>query len=402
METSAPTFNYDRLFASTIPAPAEMRTVDRAKYDFAIAYPDPASVPAADLAECARLAILEEGSELAVYPHDHGYPPLREYVAYKMARDRGFKIGADDVLLADGSSQPNHILIEALVDPGDVVLTEHFVYSGTLRTLARFQADVRGVPTDENGILPDALESAIVLAESHGRHPKLIYTIPTFQNPMGWTMSIERRKAIIDIALRHQIAIIEDDCYVDLRYDGESIPSMRSLDDAGIVSYVGSFSKITGPGMRLGYVIPPNELMPRLRPIKSGGGVNQFAAWAIHRYAISHLDEHVKKINDIQRMKRDTMLAALGENLGSVAKWSHPDGGLYTWLEMPAHADLTASQSEARAVEVGYQPGPMFAPDGRTGNNYARLCYGYNTPDEIREGITRLAEVFDRKGYLDA
>ena len=113
METSAPTFNYDRLFASTIPAPAEMRTVDRAKYDFAIAYPDPASVPAADLAECARLAILEEGNELAVYPHDHGYPPLREYVAYKMARDRGFKIDADDVLLADGSSQPNHILIEA-------------------------------------------------------------------------------------------------------------------------------------------------------------------------------------------------------------------------------------------------------------------------------------------------
>lgn len=395
-------FSYRNLFARNIPDPAPMRVVNRAKYDFAIAYPDPASVPTEALAECLREALAEEGRDLAIYPNEQGYPPLREYVSQKLARDRGIETSVDNVFLADGSSQPNHILIEALVDPGDVVIAEDFVYSGTLRTFARFYADVRGVACDDDGMLPDALDTVIMNATSEGKRPKLIYTIPTFQNPQGWTMTLERRQAMLDVARKHGIAIIEDDCYVDLRYRGENVPSIKSLDDDGIVNYVGSFSKITGPGMRIGYLTASDEMMQRLRPIKSGAGVNQFAAWAIHRYATQYLDEHVREVNDIQRVKRDTMLAALGENFGSTAKWSKPDGALYVWLKMPEHADLVEAQDAAWDHEVGYQAGSIFAPNGTSGKNYARLCYGYNTPDEIREGIARLAKLFDSKGYLDS
>lgn len=394
-------FNYDNLFARNVPDRAPMRVVERAKYDFAIAYPDPGSIPTEALTECLTQALAEEGQDLAVYPHEQGYPPLREYVVQKLSRDRGIETSSDNVFLADGSSQPNHMLIEALVDPGDIVLTEDFVYSGTLRTLARFRADVRGIQCDDDGMLPDALDSAIAAATAESKRPKLIYTIPTFHNPQGWTMSLERRQTMLDIARKHSIAIIEDDCYVDLRYSGENVPSIRSLDNDGIVNYVGSFSKITGPGMRIGYLTASDEMMERLRPIKSGGGVNQFAAWAIHRYALQYLDDHIREVNDIQRIKRDTMLAALGENFGSAATWSQPDGALYIWLEMPETADLLEAQEAASHAEVGYQAGPIFTQDGVSGKNYARLCYGYNTPDEIREGVARLAEVFDRKGYLD-
>ena len=393
-------FNLESLFASRAPEPAEARVINRAKYDFAIAYPDPETVPTEALAECVREAVAEEGRELAIYPHDQGYPPLREYVARKLGCDRGIETEPDNILLADGSSQPNHILIEALIDPGDAVFTERYVYSGTLRQLQRFSADVRGIDCDDDGMLPDALEAAIVRAKNEGNRPKLIYTIPTFQNPQGWTMTLERRQAVLDVARRQGVAIIEDDCYVDLRYEGENVPSIASLDGDGVVSYVGSFSKITGPGMRLGYVAASEEMLLRLRPIKSGGGVNQFASWAIHRFAERHLDDHIQKINGVQRVKRDAMLSALGENFGSEATWSRPDGGLYVWLELPEGGDFVDAQDAAWEAEVGYQAGPIFSPDGVSARNYARLCYGYNTPDEIREGITRLADVLTREGQL--
>ena len=184
--------SYEGLFASRTPGPNPASTVKRQKYDFAVAYPDPESLPLDDLLESLKQALDEEGRDLAVYPHTQGYPPLREYVAQKLEDDRGIQVPPDDIVMGDGSSQPIHMLVEALIDPGDVVLTEDFVYSGTLNILRRFRADVRGVQCDDEGIVPDALESAIQQAVSEGRRPKMIYTIPTFQNPQGWTMTLER------------------------------------------------------------------------------------------------------------------------------------------------------------------------------------------------------------------
>ncbi len=394
-------FSYQGLFSKSAPEPRPRGMARRGKYDFAVAYPDPDSIPFDGLVESLKQALREEGRDLAIYHHPQGYPPLREFIAQKLARERNIHVSADDIIIGDGSSQPIHMFLEVLVDPGDVVFTEDFVYTGTLAQMRRFRADIRGIPCDQEGMLPDALERAIKKALSEGKHPKLIYTIPTFQNPQGWTMTLERRKAMVRLAQKYDVPIMEDDCYVDLRYDGQDVTSIYSLDDTGHVMYVASFSKIIAPGMRLGYMTAPREVLERALAAKSGGAVNLFAAFAVHRYSTGHLAQHIEDINQIQRAKRDAMLAALGENFGSGATWSRPNGGLFIWLKMPEGTDLVKLRDVALdTADVGYIPGTMFAPDGVSGKNYARLCFGYNTPEEIREGIARLADVFEKAGVL--
>ncbi len=394
-------FSFETLFSEHAPEERPRAgAVKRGKYDFAVAYPDPKSIPLEGLVEGLQRALAEEGEDLAIYAHHQGYLPLREFVSEKIARDRNIHVSADDIVLGDGSGQPIHMFLEVLIDPGDVALTEDFVYSGTLGQLRRFGADVRGVETDLEGMLPDALESAIERATSQGRRPKLIYTIPTYQNPMGWTMTLERRKAMVEIANRHGVPILEDDCYVDLRLDGpESPTSIYSLDETGSTMYVASFSKIIAPGMRIGYGTAPSEVLDRALVAKSGGSVNTFASYAVHRYSTGQLDAHIDEINDIQRAKRDAIVAALGENFGDRAEWSNPHGGLFVWLKMPDGSDLTSIRDTVLdRYDVGYHPGVNFSPEGKTGHNYARLCFGYNQPAEIHEGIARLAEAFEREG----
>ncbi len=394
-------FSYERLFARNAAEPAPLGMPRRGRYDFAVAYPDPETLPLDELVEGLRQALAEEGRDLAIYHHRQGYPPLREYVANKLARDRDIHVSPDDIILGDGSSQPIHMIVETLVDPGDVLLTEEFVYSGTLNTMRRFRADIRGVPCDEQGMLPDALEAAIRQAQAEDKRVKFIYTVPTFQNPQGWTMSLERRQAMVELAQRYDVPILEDDCYVDLRYEGSDVPSLYALDGTGRVMYVASFSKIIAPGMRLGYMTAPRELLQRALAAKSGGSVNTFAAFAVHRFATGQLHAHIEVINDVQRRKRDTMLAALEEHFGDGATWSRPQGGLYIWVRLPKQADLVRIRDRVLETEdVGYVPGTAFAADGVSGRNCMRLCFGYNTPEEIQEGIARLAAACRREGML--
>ena len=396
-------FSFESLYSRRAPeARPRVSSVKRGKYDFAVAYPDPKSIPFDGLVEGLQDALKAEGEDLALYAHPQGYSPLREFVADKLARDRNIHVSPDDIILGDGSGQPIHMLIEVLIDPGDVALVEDFVYSGTLGQLRRFGADVRGVETDNEGMLPDALESTILRAISQDKRPKMIYTIPTYQNPMGWTMSLERRKAMVEIANRHGVPILEDDCYADLRLDGDVQPtSLHSLDDTDSTMYVASFSKIIAPGMRIGYVTAPSAVLDRALVAKSGGSANTFASYAIHRYSTGQLDAHIEEINDVQRAKRDAMLAALGENFGDRAEWSRPDGGLFVWLKLPDGADLASIRDDVLdKYDVGYHAGVNFAPDGVSGRNYARLCYGFNSPEEIHEGIAQLAQAFESEGAL--
>jgi len=394
-------FSYQGLLAKSAPEPSRRGSPRRGKYDFAVAYPDPASIPFDGLVESLKQALAEEGRDLAIYAHQQGYPPLREFVASKLAKHRNIHVSADDIILGDGSGQPIHMIIETLVDPGDVLLTEDFVYSGTLSQMRRFRADIRGVACDQEGMLPDALESTINKAMTEGKKPKFIYTIPTFQNPQGWTMTLGRRKAMVALSQKYDVPILEDDCYIDLRYGGEDVTSIYSLDGTGRVMYVASFSKIIAPGMRLGYMTAPRELLERALAVKSGGSVNMFAAFAVHRYSTGQLEAHIEEINEIQRVKRDAMLAALDENFGFGATWSHPDGGLFIWVQMPEGTDILKIRDKVlETADVGYHAGTLFAPDGVSGKNCMRLCFGYNTPEEIREGIKRLAEAFEREGAL--
>ena len=395
-------FRYSQLYAAGAAAPSSLGVAQRRTYDFAVAYPDPASLPLDDLLDSARQALDEEGRDLAIYHHPQGYPPLREFVANKLARDRGMQVGADDIILGDGSGQPIHLIAETFVDPGDVVLTEDFVYAGTLNTLRRFGADIRGIACDNEGMLPDILEETIRGVLDEGKRPKFIYTVPTFQNPQGWTMTLARRQAMVGLSQQYDLPILEDDCYVDLRFEGHDVPSLHTLDGTGRVLYVASFSKIIAPGLRLGYLTAPREVLERALGAKSGGSVNTLVAMTVHRYATNQLHGHIEVINDVQRTKRDAMLAALEANMGDDARWSRPQGGLYIWLTLPPTSDVVSTREAIMAsADVGYLPGVNFAADGVSGRNRLRLCYGYNTPDEIGEGIKRLAAAFRTHGVLD-
>lgn len=395
-------FSYSGLFSKNAPAGRPGAFAKRGKYDFAVAYPDPKSIPLEGLMAGLKEALEEEGEDLALYSDQAGYPPLREFIAQKLSTERNIHITPDDLILGDGSGQPIHMVCEALLNKGDVVLTDDFVYSGTLNQLRRFGTDIRGIETDENGMLPESVEQNIKNAQAEGKAVKFIYLIPTFQNPQGWTLSFERREAILALSQKYGIPILEDDCYVDLRYDGDSVPSLHAMDDSGSVIYVGSFSKIIAPGMRIGYITAPPEMLNVARAVKSGSFVNMFAAYAVHRYSTGHLSAHIEEINEVQRVKRDAMLSALGENFGSSATWSSPEGGLFIWLQLQEEADVLAVRDQILdEFDVGFQSGPLFAPDGVSGKNCARLCFGYNSPEDIRQGVARLAEGFDKKGLLN-
>lgn len=391
-------FSYDSLY-SRVSIPVVRGENRHAKYDFAVAYPDPDTLPLEGLADATRAALEREGRGLALYPVSYGLPSLRQWVAEKLDRDRNMKVSVDDIVLTSGSGEAISMIIAALTDPGDVLLTEEYVYLGTLRTMRRFGADVRSVRCDDQGIIPEDLESTLAAVAAEGKRVKFLYTIPVFQNPMGWTMTLERRVKTLEITQKFGVPVLEDDCYVDLRFEGEDVTSMHSLDDTGRVLYVGSFSKIVAPGVRLGYMVAPQEVIQRAMSFKGGGGVNQFAALAVQEFAQGSMDGHIEEQNQSLRVKRDAMLAALGENFGDAARWSKPEGGLYVWLEMPEEVNLAAIQDQVFDEGVGYYNGTMFSPEGR-GANYARLCFGHPTADHVAEGVAELARIFERRGIL--
>lgn len=395
-------FNFNSLLSSRAAEAKPLGMNKRGKYDFAVAYPDPETLPLDGLMEGLRKGLAEDGRDLALYAHPQGYTPLREFVAAKLQRDRNIQVTADDIILGDGSGQPIHMIAETLIDPGDVVIVEDFVYSGTLNTLRRFGAELRGVATDDEGMRMDSLESVIQGAIADGKPPKFIYTVPTFQNPQGWTMSLERRKAMVALCQQYGVPILEDDCYVDLRFEGQDVTSLHALDDSGLVMYVASFSKIIAPGMRLGYLTAPKEILQRAMGVKSGGSVNTFASFAVHRFAQDNLMSHIETINDVQLAKRDAMLAALDEHFSADGvSWSRPQGGIFIWLKLREGVDAAAIRDKILATDdVGYHPGSNFAADGVSGKNCLRLCFGYNTPEEIGEGIAVLAAAFRREGVL--
>ena len=390
-------FSYDGLFAER--APITTRGANRhARYDFAVAYPDPDTLPLTGLVEALSTALEREGRDLAYYPVAAGYPPLRELVADKLRRDRQMDVTADDIVLTSGSGEAINMLIQAMTDPGDVLLTEEYVYLGTMRQMRLWGANVMGVKCDDDGIIPEALDETIRAQEAAGRRVKFLYTIPTFQNPLGWTTTLERRQRMLEVCQSHGVPILEDDCYVDLRFEGEDVTSISSMADSGGVLYVGSMSKIIAPGVRMGYLVAPEIVRERALSFKSGG-VNQFAALAIEEYLRNHMYDHIDEENQALRAKRDAMLAALGEHFGNRATWSKPEGGLYLWLTMPEGTDLAGFQDQSFNEGVGYYNGTMFSPEGN-GAHMARLCFGHPTAQTVSDGIAELAAIFERNGIF--
>ncbi len=397
-------FSYDGLFAAGSPSVPPGKAARHAKYDFAVAYPDPDLIPLDGLVEATQRAMAEDGRDLAYYPDPAGYPELRRLIAEDLANERNIQVDENQMVLTAGSGEGIAMVIQALTDTGDTILTEEFFYLGTLRSMRRYQANVVGIKCDDEGLVPEDMDATIRRLKDEGHRIKFLYTIPTFQNPLGSTLPLERRKKILEITGQHGNPVFEDDAYFALRFEGEPVESLYTLnamgDDTGRVIYCSSYSKITAPGMRMGYLVGPADVINHAWGFKMGGGVNQFAASTIAEFVKNgNMGEHIRQQNDSLRAKRAAMLASLGENFGDTATWTIPEGGLYIWLTLPDGADVAALEEQAFQEGVGYFNGTVFSPEGR-GSNSLRLCFGHPTTEMVTEGVAELARIFERHGLL--
>ena len=253
---------------------------------------------------------------------------------------------------------------------------------------------------DDDGIIPEELDKLIQNLVDEGKKIKYLYTIPEFQNPTGSTMPLQRRKEVLEVLKKYNLPLLEDDCYVDLRFEGQTQPSYKSLDQEGSVIYVASFSKLIAPGLRMGYVNAPIEVMKRLNYLKTSGP-SQFVSLAIENFLKKEMDSHIQKITSLLREKRDAMVSSLGENFGGLdIKWTIPEGGCYLWITFPENVDMDSLQQYCFDEGVGYLSGIKFSPKGDSGHNSARLCFAYESPEKNREGINKFAEILRQKKVI--
>ncbi|MFJ4585420.1 aminotransferase-like domain-containing protein [Streptomyces echinatus] len=320
------------------------------------------------------------------YSTTEGEPTLRAGLAARVT-DRGLPTTPGDLLITTGSQQALSLLATALIEPGDTVLVENPCYLAALQVFGLAGARVVAVPGDADGVDPAALEEAI-----RREHPKLLYLVPTFQNPTGRTMPAPRRAAIAEVAARRGLWIVEDDPYGELRYDGEHLPWIASLPGAeDRTVLLGSFSKVMAPGLRLGWLRGPGELRRACAVAKQAADLhtptlNQLAA---ARY-LDVLDAHVKRVRSVYGARRDAMLAGLPAALPAGSRWSRPAGGMFLWVRLPESYDTLALLPRVVEQNVAYVPGAPFHV-GEPGRSTLRLCFVTQTPDEIGEGLRRLA-----------
>ncbi|MEV0324501.1 PLP-dependent aminotransferase family protein [Streptomyces sp. NPDC050658] len=361
--------------------------------NFAGGLPAPGLFDKAAIAAAFGAVLTEQPERALQYATTEGEPALRAAVAARFSA-RGLDTGVDDLIVTTGSQQALSLLATALIEPGETILVESPCYLAALQAFGFAGARIVPVPCDEAGIDPAALDELVAL-----HRPKLLYTVPTFQNPTGRTMPAERRAAIAETAARRGLWIIEDDPYGELRFEGERVPWIASYPGAeDRTVLLGSFSKVMAPGLRLGWLRGPAALLRACAIAKQSADlhtptVNQLAA---ARYlADNDLDAHVARVAGEYRVHRDAMLAGLGEALPSGSTWIRPEGGMFVWAKLPEGYDTAALLPEVVKHDVAYVPGaPFYAgePDPTT----LRMCFVTQTPDEIAEGLRRLGSALRR------
>lgn len=356
---------------------------------FAGGLPAPELFPIDAINRAAQSVLSTGGSAALQYGESEGYRPLREWIAAEMAR-RGVHAAATDVLITTGSQQVLDLAGKAFLDPGDVVLTENPTYLAAIQAFQAMEAKFVPVPTDEHGLVPEAIPDLIQ------RHrPKFLYTIPNFQNPTGVTLPGERRRKLAEIAAAHNLTILEDDPYGQLRYRGADVPPVKHWDTSGRVLYASTFSKIIAPGLRTGWVIAPPDVFSKLLMLKQASDLHtsSFDQRVAHAY-LSQSDAmaHVAKIREAYGERFAVMDAALRDQMPAGFSWTHPEGGMFLWITGPDNVDGLTLLEKAIARKVAFVPGRDFFP-GNGGKNHLRLNFSNSTPERIREGIRRLGEL---------
>jgi DNA-binding transcriptional MocR family regulator len=362
-----------------------------ALYEFGGGYPDPASFPYDGMVEATASMMKAEGAAAMTYGEPQGYRALRELICTKYERFEGFKADPENIIVANGSGQALALAFSAFVDPGDVVICEAPTFSGSLNTIRRHGPDILDVPVDDEGIVTAAVRERLLGLRREGRRCKLIYTIVNFQNPAGPSQSLRRRHELLELAHEFGTMILEDDAYGELRFEGETLPPLYALDRGGRVVRAGTLSKILGAGVRIGWLCAPRELIPAFQGFLFGGGVSPFMSRVATYYLSEHLVEHVEKLIEVYRAKRDAMLRGLAEGLaGTDYLVSRPEGGFFLWMRLPSGTDTSRLADLAVEARVQYTPGTAFYANGG-GENHIRLAFSYEPPEKCYEGARLIA-----------
>src|SRR6478735_853283 len=354
---------------------------------FAGGLPAPELFPVKEVAVAADTALAQYGARALQYGQSEGFPQLREWISDEMTA-RGAPAPATDILITNGSQQVLDLAGKLFLNPGDVVLTENPTYLAAIQAFQTFEVKFVPVPTDENGLIPEALPELI-----RQHKPKFLYTIPNFQNPTGITLSGPRRQTLAKLAAELKLVVLEDDPYGKLRYRGTDIRPVKHWDQAGWVLYASTFSKTIAPGLRLGWVAAPAEIFSRLLILKQASDLHTSSFDQLVGYFyLTQNDQalHLQKICAVYGERYGVLDTALRTEMPPGFTWTKPEGGMFLWVTGPADLDSLALLQRAIAQKVAFVPGRDFFPtDG--GRNFLRLNYSNSTPERIREGVKRLA-----------
>lgn len=366
---------------------------------FAGGLPAPEVFPVARFQEACRKVLELNGHQALQYGASEGYEPLREMIARHIAR-YGIRANTENVLITSGSQQALDLIGKLLINPGDRILVEAPTYLGALQAFNVYGAEYVSVPSDDDGLKTEQLEAPLRTG------PKFMYVLPNFQNPGGTTLSEGRRHQLVLLADKYGIPIIEDDPYGQLRYEGEHLPPLVVLDrenlrrdngySIGNVIYLSTFSKTLAPGLRLGWIVAPADVIAKLVQLKQGADLHTSTFGQMVAYEVAKdnfLDEHVKLIRKVYGERRDVMLEAMKKYFPAEVTWTHPHGGLFLWVTLPEGMDCNKLFEAALKENVAFVPGDCFyaANFVKEGCRHFRLNFSYGQPAQIREGIRRLS-----------
>jgi 2-aminoadipate transaminase len=355
--------------------------------------PDTSTFPPKSFAAQMTRIAQESAAEALQYGPTEGFEETKDCILEVMAA-QGMLPDPEDVIVTTGGQQAIDLVTKTLVDPGDVVICEAPTYPGAVPVFCSYEAEVIQVECDQDGMRIDELEALLERLHGEGRRAKFIYSVPTFQNPAGVTMSFERRARLVELARMHELLVVEDSPYGLLRYSGEPLPSLYQLDGGDFVIYLSTFSKILSPGIRLGWAVAPPPVMEKIVLGKQAADLcsSTLTQYFVREYfAEGRWREYIEELVEIYRHRRDVMLAALDEHFPAEATWTEPEGGLFIWATLPDYIDTGDLLAKALRADVAFVPGQAAYIDER-GKSSMRLNFSGVTEDEIREGIRRIGK----------
>ena len=370
---------------------------ERSIINFTHGYASPDHLPADALAAVSDEVFGEHSSRALQYGPAAGLDHLREPLVAYLEEHYEIDTTLDNLMITTGAKQGLDLVCKAMIEPGDRVALTSPTYGTGLRILRSHEVEFLDVPVDEDGMVVSELEAAFEELAAAGEDlPKFVYDVPEFHNPTGVTMSRERRERLVELAAEYDVVIVEDAPYRTLRFEGESVPPVKSFDDDdGNVVFLGTYSKLICPGLRVGWLIADEGIVDRLLPLKPDGGTNPMSqAYISELHKNGYVEERAVDYAEVLGDQRDVMVEAIREHLPQVDIWNVPEGGYYIWLELPKHVDTELMYEIGKDIGVLFLPGNLFSP-GETHRNFLRLAWAYEDPEQIVKGVKRLSDVID-------